>query len=163
MQPLGQTEIRSSFVNCSRGVAKQTTLPGDFSQLAWDELDFLGWRDPKVPSRSYIVTPHADRTVGILLRAGDSTARRSGAALCALCNSTRPANDVLLFAAPRAGAAGRLGNTIGTYICADLGCCGLARGLVKIPLAPAENLPAAERVQRLSERLGAFVERVLAE
>jgi hypothetical protein len=163
MQPLDPAAIRQSFVNCSRGLAKLVALPPDFTRLDWDELDFLGWNDPKVPSRSYIVGPHADRTIGILLRAGDSSTRRSGTALCALCSSTRPANDVLLFAAPRAGAAGRAGNTIGTYICADLNCSLYVRGKLKLPTSPAERLPPAERAELLRERLDAFVGRVLDE
>ena len=163
MQPLEPTEIRQSFVNCSRGLAKLVTLPADFARQDWDQIDFLGWNDPKVPSRSYIVGRHAGRTIGILLRAGDSSTRRTGSALCALCCSTRAANDVLLFAAPRAGAAGRLGNTIGTYICADLNCSLYARDLLKLPMSPAERLPVEERAERLRERLGAFLDRVLDE
>jgi hypothetical protein len=161
MVPLSEDEIRRSFVNCSRGIAKAATLPAGFGGLDWDPLDFLGWHDPKVPSRSYLVLPHAQRVVGLLLRAADSSVRRRGSALCNLCHAARETNDVLLFAAPRAGAAGRQGNTVGTYICADLACSLHARGLVKLPGPQPEALPPEERAHRLRERLGRFVDRAL--
>jgi len=161
MHPLQQAEIRASFINCSRSVAKNATLPTDFADLNWDDLDFLGWPDPKIPSRAYIVAPHDDRPVGILLRAADSTGPRRGSGLCALCHSARSGSDILLFAAAVAGAAGRQGNTVGTYACADLQCSIYARGLVKLPLTQPETLPPAERSERLRERLHGFVSRVL--
>jgi FBP C-terminal treble-clef zinc-finger len=161
MLPLDENEIRRSFVNCSRGTAKAVTLPSQFRELSWGDLDFLGWYDPKIPARSYLVVPHSDRVVGLLLRAADSTVRRPGAGLCNLCHSAREANDVLLFAAPRAGASGRQGNTVGTYICADLDCSLYARGLLKLTGPQPEPLPPEVRAQRLRERLGLFVDRVL--
>ena len=90
--------------------------------------------------------------------AADSTVRRPGAGLCNLCHSAREANDVLLFAAPRAGAAGRQGNTVGTYICADLDCSLYARGLLAADAARTASARSAG--PKGWERLGLFVDRV---
>jgi hypothetical protein len=98
-----------------------------------------------------------------VLRPADATQRRKGSGMCNLCSSSRTANDILLFASPLAGAAGRLGNTVGTYLCADLNCSRYARGLEKLPLPQSENLPPEERAQRLRERLAGFIDRILAE
>ena len=66
-------------------------------------------------------------------------------------------------AAPRSGDAGRKGDTVGTYICADLGCSAIIR--IAPPAAPMQ-LPPEEIVQRrisgLRERLDAFAQTVLA-
>jgi FBP C-terminal treble-clef zinc-finger len=161
VQALSESEIRGSFVNCSRGVAKTAALPAAFRDLDWSVLEFLGWRDPKAPTRGYIVVPHADRLLGIALRAPNSTTGRVGSGLCNLCHSARAADEILLFVAPRAGAAGRRGNTVGTYICADLACSLYARGVLKLTGLQPENLPPDQRVERLHERLGGFVGRVL--
>ena len=161
MEPLTEDEIRRSFVNCSKGMAKSATLPPGFGTLAWENLDFLGWFDPKIPARAYVVVPHGDQLVGLVLRAGDSSTPRRGSGLCTICHSARTANDVLLFVAPRAGAAGRQGNTVGTYVCADLNCSLYARGLLKLLLPQGETLPPEERAQLVRERLEGFVERVL--
>ena len=161
MEALSDQQIRRSFVNCSRGLADRITLPADFGTLPWAQLDFLGWHDPKIPAQAYIVVPQGDRLVGMLLRSADAATRRKGSGLCNLCHSARTANDVLLFAAPRAGASGRAGNTVGTYICADLRCSLYARGMLKLPLPQAESGSPELRSELLRDRLGDFVARML--
>jgi hypothetical protein len=52
MDPLGETQIRSSFVNCSKGEAKRISLPRELGELPWGDLDFLGWRDAGAPDRA---------------------------------------------------------------------------------------------------------------
>ena len=59
-------------------------------------------------------------------------------------------------------AAGRSGNTVGTYVCADLACSAYVRGLRKLELPQGERLPPEQRVARLQERLQAFVDRAVA-
>ena len=69
-----------------------------------------------------------------------------------------PAADVALFAARRVGGAGRLGNTVGTYICADLACSDRARH--EIPAWLRERDPVEvgeERAAELRERVSGFV------
>ena len=52
MRPLTEQDIRNSFVNCSKGEAKRMFVPHDLGERPWDDLDFLGWRDPGAPDRS---------------------------------------------------------------------------------------------------------------
>ena len=161
MDALTDDEIRGAFVNCSKGTAKSAAMPPGFDGIRWDQRDFLGWYDPKFPARAYLAVPHEGRLVTLLLRAGDNTAPRRGSALCTICHCARMANEIVLFAVPRAGTAGRQGNTVGTYICADLNCSLYARGLLRLSLPQGESLPAEERTALLRERLAGFVKRVL--
>ena len=59
------------------------------------------------------------------------------------------------------GAAGRNGNTVGTYICADLACAQRVR--IEIPPWLQDRDPdevVAERAAELRERVGGFVDAV---
>lgn len=42
-----------------QGEAKRLATPRDLDLRPWDDLDFLGWRDPGAPDRSYLVTERA--------------------------------------------------------------------------------------------------------
>src|SRR6476469_3159952 len=113
MKPANQQEIRASLANCSRGEAARLSFPATFRQIDWDQLDYLGWRDPKAPLRGYLVMWRADRLIGIALRAPEAVTRKS--VMCTLCRSTHSSGGVALFVARLAGAAGRADNTVGTY------------------------------------------------
>ena len=81
--------------------------------------------------------------------------------MCLLCEPPQPADAVSLFTARRAGEAGRNGNTVGTYICADLACSHRVR--TDIPPWLRERNPAevvAERVDELRNRVLGFVDAV---
>ena len=151
--------MRAAFVNCSRSQLKALPPPPGLADLDWANLDYVGWRDPRAPRRAYLVAPHDGDVVGLALRAPQSGGRRKGSAMCALCASVRTTAEVDLFVAPRAGGAGKAGNTVGTYICSDLACSLYVRGLRKLDLPQGERLPVPARVARLNERLAAFVAR----
>jgi len=86
---------------------------------------------------------------------------RSRAALCNLCHTMQPGNQVVLFTARRAGDAGERGDSVGTYACADLGCHENVR--LAPPLAPSEVRTSVDRrIDGTRARVEAFVERVLA-
>ena len=57
MQKLTAQQVRSSFINASRSEAAKLNLPKNFDTLDWESLDFLGWRDGKMPLRGYLVLP----------------------------------------------------------------------------------------------------------
>jgi hypothetical protein len=157
-----EQQVRRSFVNCSKGEANTATLPRDLADQPWDGLEVLGWRDPKAPLRGYLVVQREGRPVGVALRAAESrmSARRS--VMCLLCRSTQSGDAVSLFTARRAGEAGRNGNTVGTYVCADLGCA--ARVRTEIPPWLQDRDPAEvgeERAAELRARVGEFLEAVL--
>jgi hypothetical protein len=155
---LTEQQVRRSLINCSQGEAKALTLPKDFGSLDWGELELLGWRDPKAPLRGYLVVETDDGPVGIAVRAADTRMSVRTSAMCLLCQTTRSGDAVSLFTARRTGAAGRNGNTVGTYMCADLACAQRVR--TDIPPWLQERDPAAvvaERAAELRERVHGFV------
>lgn len=162
MEPLSIDEIRGSFVNSTKSLVKAMTPPPQFSELPWESLDFLGWRDPKAPNRGYLVVRRDGGVTGIALNTQASSKPRRGTGLCDLCHSAHQITDVALFAARRAGTAGREGNTVGTYICADLACSLYLRGLRDLDVPQGETISPELRVERLATRLENFVTRVLA-
>lgn len=162
MDPMTEPQVRRSFVNCSKGEANAATLPRDLADLPWDELEVLGWRDPRAPLRGYLVVQREGRPVGVALRAADTrmSARRS--VMCLLCRSTHPGDAVSLFTARRAGEAGRNGNTVGTYVCADLGCGTRARTEIPPWLRDRDPVEVGEeQVAELRTRVAEFVGAVL--
>ncbi|BDI21955.1 FBP domain-containing protein [Herbiconiux sp. L3-i23] len=162
MRPLTESEIRSSFVNATQGEANRATLPG-LHEVLWDEREYLGWRDPRALQRGYIVQWRDERAVGMVLRAAESPMRGGFAAMCSLCHTPQPANQVSLFSAPRAGDAGREGNTVGTYICADLACSLTIRRVPpKQDMQPDPAEIVERRISTLRTRLAAFTSSVLA-
>jgi hypothetical protein len=161
MQKITPQQIRSSFVNASRSEAAKANLPANFDALDWENLDFLGWRDEKMPLRGYLVVPRQDGLTGIMLRAPEGGAKKSRSVLCELCRDVFSKEDVLLWVAKRAGQSGRDGNTVGTLICADFLCCGNVR--VEPPANEINPDPAAvilRQIDALVARTEQFLDRV---
>src|SRR3954452_14049931 len=161
VRALTEQQIRRSFLNCSRGEANAAVLPKDFAVLDWSELELLGLRDPKAPLRGYLAFEVDDEPVGIALRAADSRMSSRTAAMCLLCQTPRTGDGVSLFTAKRAGGAGRNGNTVGTYICADLGCAQRVR--TDIPAWLRERDPdevVEERSAELRDKVRGFLDSV---
>jgi hypothetical protein len=162
VEPLSAEEIRSSFVNSSRSLVKAMTLPRDFDALPWESLDYLGWRDPKAPARGYLVVRRDEGVLGIAVNTAATGTPRRGTGLCDLCHTAHQVTDVSLFVARRAGSAGKEGNTVGTYICADLAACSLyVRGLKELEVPQGETVAPEIRSERLTQRLETFIGRVL--
>ncbi|WP_030786012.1 FBP domain-containing protein [Streptomyces sp. NRRL S-920] len=165
MEPVSEKEIRASFVNCSKGEASRLTLPADFADTPWQDLDFLGWRDPKAPERGYAVTWRDGKPVGIALRAS-SGPRKSllKSSICSVCVTPQSGSGITLLVAPKAGAAGRQGNSVGLYICADLACSLYVRGKKTTVLARRleESLSPQEQNARTLQNLHGFLDQVLA-
>jgi hypothetical protein len=162
MEPLAAEEIRGSFVNSSKSLVRAMSFPRGFPDLPWDDLDYLGWRDPKAPARGYLVVRREARLLGMALTTAASGKPRRGTGLCDLCHTAHQVTDVALFVARRAGAAGKAGNTVGTYICADLACSLYLRGLRELEVPQGDTAATEVRVERLGDRLETFVKRVLA-
>ena len=164
MHALTEAAIRRSLVNCSRSEVAALTPPKDLAELHWPSLDVLGWRDAKAELRGYLVHEHEGAVVGIALRAADSKMSSRRSAMCLLCHEVQSAGAVSLFTARRVGEAGRNGNTVGTYICADLDC---AHRALEVPTTArhldedVQALAVAERGEGLRQRLRAFTADVL--
>ncbi|MDP9906953.1 MULTISPECIES: FBP domain-containing protein [Arthrobacter] len=161
MQKITAQQIRSSFINASRSEAAKLNLPKDFDSLDWDNLEFLGWRDEKMPMRGYLVLPNDGSLTGIMLRAPEGGSGKKRSVLCELCRDVFSKDDVYLWVAKRAGQSGRDGNTVGTLICAEFGCCANVR---KEPPANEINPDPADVVVRqiagLQSRTAQFLGRV---
>ena len=102
-----------------------------------------------------------DHPVGIVLRAA-SNRLQTGSAICSLCNTPQPGNQVTMFSAPRSGEAGERGDSVGTYICADLSCSLLIRiAPPQQEMQPSPEEIVAARAAALQQRVEAFTSRVL--
>jgi hypothetical protein len=158
MTTLTADAVRRSMINCSKGDAKRMTVVDTVVGTDLDDVEYVGWRDPRMPQRAYVVSLHEGAVTGVLLRpAAVGGPRRT--AVCALCRTTHTDGEVSLYTAPRAGAAGREGNSVGTYICDDLGCPTTTR-LDRAPsprVVPDLSHPVAERVAGLRVRLDGFL------
>ncbi len=164
MRALTEPEIRNSFVNCSKGEAKRLAVPRDLDQLPWDDLDFLGWRDPGAPDRSYLVTERDGQLVGVTLRFPSSQRGFLHRSMCSLCLTTHRGGGVSLMTARKAGPAGREGNSVGLYMCTDLACSLYVRGK-KVPDLGArfeESLTLEEQIARAEGNLSAFLDKLYA-
>lgn len=162
MRALSTAEIQKSFVNASRSEAAKINLPKDLDTVNWDRLDYLGWRDPKLPLRGYLVAIIDDQPVGLVLRAPDAASRRSRI-LCELCRDVFSELDVLMWVAKKSGSAGKRGDTMGTLICANFECSVNVRVLPKpTAMYPDPQVIVDRQIEGLRERTQTFIARVRA-
>ncbi|MFC4785133.1 FBP domain-containing protein [Nocardioides sp. MAHUQ-72] len=163
MDSISERDIRASFVNCTRGEVSRMRLPPDLETRPWEQLDFLGWVDPRSPLQAYVVVPVPDgRPVGVALRRNASGEGPTRSRMCSLCVTTHPGTGVTLMVAARAGRAGRDGNSVGVDVCADLECSRYVRGLLPAPSLTRvhETLSVEQRTERLRRNLLTFVGRL---
>lgn len=162
MQSLDAAAVRASIVNSSRSRVASMTLPTPWPLDRLDERDYLGWVDPRAPQRAYVVLGEdiVAEPVGVELRLPTSGA--SGrTTLCDWCRTDDGTSTARLVVAPRVGARGRAGDTVGVYVCGDLGCWHRARR----PLKPHERSVTGApdtRVEDLRARVLDLVDRVRA-
>ncbi|NNM44987.1 FBP domain-containing protein [Knoellia koreensis] len=166
MRPVTEAEIRGSFVNASKGDAKRADLP-DLSAVAWDNLDYLGWVDAKREQLAYttfvVDTGDGDEVRTMLLRRAPAPRERRKL-MCSWCQDITATDNVTLFVAPRAGASGRMGNTVGTSICTDFSCSKNSR---RVPTSMELQDQAdrawwrQQRVDGLRERSRKFLDVVM--
>ncbi len=148
MLALTEKTVRSAFVNASRKEVSDITLPAWFDEARWDDLDYLGWRDPRIGRRAYVVLPRLEGDpVGVLLRRAEAAPRSR--AQCSWCQDVTLPNAVVFYSAKRAGASGRNGNTVGVLICEDFECSRNVRR--NPPLAYEGYDLAAARHRRIDD------------
>lgn len=159
MRPLDERDIRASFLNASRKEVSDLTLPVGFADLDFDRLDFLGWADPRLPRRAYVVTWQDDTPVGVLLQRAEQ--RVLARAQCSWCEDVTLRNDVQLFVARKAGPAGRKGDSVGVLACADFDCNRAVRRLPPLAYQGYDRELARDlRILRLQEHVSGFVHEV---
>ena len=163
VESLTEQEIRAAFVNCSKGEAKRLHVPRDLAGQPWDDLDFLGWRDPQAPDRAYLVADLGAGPVAITLRCPVPVPGQKRANLCSVC-LTSHVGGVTLMVAPRTGKAGQQGNSVGTYLCGDLACSLYTRGkkFTASSTRLQERLSLEEKIERNVANLTAFLAKVTA-
>ncbi|WP_206447575.1 FBP domain-containing protein [Agrococcus sp. KRD186] len=128
MLPIGEQQLRGAFVNASRKETSLIQIPDRLDEIDWASLDFLGWRDQKLPRRAYAVIPTLDGDlVGVLFQQAEAAPRAR--AQCSWCQDVQLPNDVVFLSAKRAGPAGRKGDTIGTLVCERFQCSKNVRTL----------------------------------
>ena len=159
MLPLTEQQIRSSFINASLRERKSLTLPSNFDELSWENLDFLGWRDEKLPLIGYVVTYLDDEPVGIMFRKAEGKTRNRPQ--CSWCEDVNLPNDVTFFNAKQAGPAGRNGDTISTLVCEKFECSVNVRTPQSLPYVGFDREAAiAHRIQVLQDHVQNFTQRV---
>ncbi len=162
MRALIESDVVGCFVNAEPEELRLLALPHDFLLIDWDYLDFFAWRDPDNRTRGYVVAELDRELTGVAVRSADLGWTRSG--MCNICHALQPGNQVALFSARRTGAAGTRGDSIGTYMCADLSCHENVR--LAHPLAPNEIRSDGQvdvRIDGTRRRMEGFVARVVGE
>ena len=158
MRELTADEIRAGFINLDADDAARVPMPG-LHEVLWTDREFLGWRDPSLAGRGYLAIDTPDGALAIVVRRADSFGGRAVSAMCSLCRSTQPISQVSLHSAVRAGARGRDGSTVGTYICDDLDCPHKIRMLPSSsPGGLVHGDLLAERSRGLRQRLEGFAD-----
>lgn len=156
MRPIDERTLRASFLNASRKEVSDLTLPPGFAELEFDKLDYLGWVDPKLPRRSYVVAWIDDVVTGVILQRAEQ--RVIARAQCSWCEDVTLRNDVQLYVARKAGPAGRKGDTIGTLVCTEFGCSKNVRVLPPLAYDGYDRELAREmRIVTLQEHVAAFI------
>lgn len=156
MRPIDERTLRASFINASRKEVSDLTLPGGFADLDVEKLDYLGWVDPKLPRRSYVVAWVDDVLTGVILQRAEQ--RVTARAQCSWCEDVTLRNDVQLYVARKAGPAGRKGDSIGTLVCAEFGCSQNVRVLPPLAYEGYDRELAREmRILKLQEHVSAFI------
>lgn len=159
MQALTEQQVREALVNATGDERERLSVPMSFVLADWDHLDFFAWPDPTLRGRGYLIVERAGVATAIVVRAAGGSGAH--AAMCNMCHTMQPGNQVALFTARRAGDAGERGDSVGTYMCADLGCHDNVR--LAAPLAPSEVRASVDRrIDGTRQRIEGFVERVVA-
>ena len=159
MESLSPQQLRECFVNCSRSEAEALPLPPGAHEIDWSRREFLGWRDPRLPQRGYVVIPTADGPVGIVLHASDASVRSHTPAMCGWCQDVHYTREVYFWSARRAGQAGRNGDTVGALVCGSFECCENVR---RIPPPQFVGFDAGRVVEDRIAGLAARVRRFAA-
>lgn len=156
MRPIDERTLRASFLNASRKEVSDLTLPPGFAELDVERLDYLGWVDPKLPRRSYVVAWVDDVLTGVILQRAEQ--RVIARAQCSWCEDVTLRNDVQLYVARKAGPAGRKGDTIGTLVCTEFGCSKNVRVLPPLAYDGYDRELAREmRIVKLQDHVAAFI------
>lgn len=159
MQQLTENQIKKSFVNASRREVEKIKLPAHIAEADWSNREYIGWTDPKILQRSYVIVPVDDVPRGVVLRSAPSAKKQ---AMCNWCEDIHELDGVRMFIAKKAGSSGRNGNTLGTLIHGEFECPDMVRNPPRA--IEGQNDPEAfiaRRVATLSDHAATFVKRIM--
>ncbi|WP_129656810.1 FBP domain-containing protein [Rothia halotolerans] len=156
-----ESEIRKSFVNCSKGAAQRIAIPRTLLDADWESLIFLGWVDPKSPQSGYLVVETEAGLRGLALQKNPPKGRGS-AQMCQLCMTLHPGSGVSLVSIQRSKSAKDRYNSMATYICSDLRCSDYTLGKKRPDgvRQMEETLSVEQRAERTLDNVRSLVERI---
>lgn len=161
MDPVSQQQIIDAFRGATKSEVKRVTFAQDFDDVDFAKLEFLGWRDRKIPRRAYVAVPTDDGLVTILLTQAETKPKAK--AMCTWCRDVNISSQAVLYTVRRGGSAGRKGDTIGVLVCEDFSCAANAR---KLPPAfhkgTDTDLIREQNLADLRRRVTGFVAEVLS-
>lgn len=161
MHSVSQQQIIDAFRGATKSEVKRVTFPQDFDSLDFEKLEYLGWRDKKIPRRAYVAVPTDDGLVSILLTQAETKPKAK--AMCTWCRDVNITSQAVLYTVRRGGPAGRKGDTIGVLVCEDFSCAANAR---KLPPAFHKGTDVEqireENLAELRRRVTGFVAEVLS-
>jgi hypothetical protein len=149
MRPLSLTDILGSFDAIDLPLVAAPSLDG----VAWDELEFLAWKDP-TGHRAYVCVPLPERLVGLVFRLYGGTRRAGG--LCDLCLGVERENGTTAamvdgWLEPRAA--------FGLHVCSHFDCSRTVRRQKPMDRM-SETIAAGHAAERLQQNVERFVRRV---
>lgn len=161
MDRLAKDSVERALINVTKSERAAVSLAAGFADTDWTNLDFYGWRDPKFPQRGYLVRQHHSSTIAVAVSTTGGGLAPGRKAMCVICRAVDNSSAIALFTARKTGAAGRAGNTVGTYICAGLDCSAQLRspggtiGRSRLGGHQDVEIVAADMLTRLDAFLGA--------
>ena len=152
-------------MNTSVRERRQATLP-DLATVRWEDIEYLGWRDPQRHLEAYVVCEVEGEIIGIALRTQPPSPQRRKM-MCAWCKDVTIADPAVLYVARRAGAGGRKGDSIGTAICAGFHCSANVRRAPSLTEMSGGSQEEKDywislRIEELRSRVAGFVGEVAA-
>jgi hypothetical protein len=150
MRAMTSAEVLAAFDPVDRD---SLSPPPPLAGIAWEERDFLAWRDAS-GHVAYVVVPLAERDVGLVLKLGQTR----GAGQCDLCFGIDREGGATLALAETWDNPRR---KVGLHVCASLACSDGVRGRIWIS-SMGEVMPPGKRIERLQRNLEAFARRVAA-
>ncbi len=151
-------ELRLALGNVDGATRRAVHAPRVLTRVPWEELDYLGWRDPGAQQRGYLFVERQGELRGIMLLNTKTRPSAARAVMCAFCRMPRRFGQAVLFSSPT-HTSKKNSSTRGSYICSDLDCNLRINSLR--PTSPLDP-PAAELVTRHRELLAEAVERFVA-
>lgn len=143
MEPLTETDILEAF----EGASEEIVLP-NLNEVAWDNLDYLGWIHPSGHLGYMVVISPDDGIVkGAVLRRSRFNGNRPAYEMCSLCHHVHQPNGTAMFTITNRENEKR--HSLGNVICKDLDCSLRVRNLLTPSSYLNETLYTEAKIWRM--------------